>query len=103
MLIIPEPIEFEWDKGNTNKNLKKHKVTDKEAEEPFDNEPIFIKKDIKHSVIEKPYHALGTTDDGRLLFLSFTIRKNRVRIISARDMNYKERRIYEKIKNDSAI
>lgn len=101
MVILKEPVEFEWDKGNIDKNLKKHNVADKEAEEPFANEPIFIKEDLKHSTLEKRYQTLGITDAGRLLFLSFTLRKNKVRMISARDMSRKERRMYEKIKINS--
>lgn len=103
MVILKEPVEFEWDKGNRNKNLIKHNVTNKEAEEPFDNEPIFIKEDVKHSGVEKRYQALGQTDSNRLLFLSFTLRNNKVRIISARDMSKQERRIYEKIKTNTSF
>ncbi|TSA08911.1 MAG: BrnT family toxin [Deltaproteobacteria bacterium] len=33
----------------------------------------------------------------RYLFIVFTIRSNRIRVISARDMNKKERREYESL------
>lgn len=94
MKVLPEPIFFEWDKGNINKNLIKHSVTNKEAEEVFNNQPL-ISEDIKHSEKELRFQALGKTDKERLLFLSFTIRKNKIRIISARDMNKKEVSKYE--------
>ena len=42
------------------------------------------------------YFALGETDIGRLLFVVFTIRNNLIRVISARDMNRRERKVYEK-------
>ena len=50
--IIPEPIEFEWNKGNVDKNLKKHGVKNEEAEEVFLNDPL-IYEDLKHSELEK--------------------------------------------------
>lgn len=104
MKILPKPIAFEWNKGNINKNLKKHNVTDREAEEVFRNKPLFINKDTRHSDKEARFQALGKTNKGRLLFISFTIRKNKVRIISARDMSRKERREYEeKIKANTKL
>ena len=93
--ILPEPIVFEWDKGNSGKNLIKHEVRDKEAEEVFNNKPL-ISKDIQHSKKELRFQALGRTDKGRLIFLSFTIRKDKIRVISARNMNKKEVLKYEK-------
>ena len=47
---------------------------------------------------EKRYHVLGRSDAGRILFLVFTIRSNKIRIISARDQSKKERQIYEQQK-----
>lgn len=94
MKTLPEPIIFEWDKGNINKNFIRHNVTDKEAEEIFSNKPL-VSKDAKHSITEKRFQALGKTDKGRLLFVSFTIRNEKIRVISARDMNKKEVRVYE--------
>ena len=97
MRILPEPILFEWDKGNIEKNWLKHGVSNKEIEEVFSNKPLLVSKDIKHSEIEERYQALGKTDSERLIFLSFMVRNNKVRIISARDMSKKEEKIYEKI------
>ena len=49
-------------------------------------------------------YVLGKADTGRFLFLVFTVRRNRIRVISARDMNKKERTAYnEEIKKDSEI
>lgn len=53
MKILPKPLKFEWDKGNIDKNLVKHNVTDREAEEIFDNEPKFIFEDERHSLLER--------------------------------------------------
>lgn len=100
MRILPEPVTFEWDKGNINKNLIKHGVSDKEAEEVFENGTKFIFKDEKHSLAEKRYMIWGVTNQERKLSVFFTLRGEKIRIISARDMHKKERRAYEeKIKN----
>lgn len=94
MKALPGPLAFDWDKGNINKNWLKHKVTNKEAEEAFGNKPLFVHRDPGHSEKEPRFRALGKTNDNKLLFLSFTIRSNKVRVISARNMSKKERRAY---------
>ena len=102
MRILSGPIFFEWDKGNIGKNLTKHGVLDKETEEVFVNSPKFILEDIKHSSTEKRYMVWGRTNGGKFLTEIFTIRQNKIRIISARYMSRKERKRYEeKIKNYS--
>jgi hypothetical protein len=50
--------------------------------------------DVKHSQEEIRWYLLGKTDAERFLFVVFTIRSNKIRIISARDMNKKEREVY---------
>ncbi len=97
MNMLPDPLEFEWDKGNIEKNFVKHGVTNKEAEAAFANEPLLVSPNVKHSEKEKRLQALGKTDEGRLLFIVFTIRHKKIRIISARDMNRKEEAIYENV------
>ncbi len=93
--ILPDPISFEWDKGNIDKNFKKHGVANQEAEEVFSNEPLVVSEDSKHSLKEVRFKALGKTNKGRQLFVSFMIRNDKVRIISIRDMNKKEEVVYE--------
>ena len=97
-------IGFEWDTGNVDKNLFKHNVTNKECEEVFLNQPLCIESDEKHSLAENRYLCFGKSYEGRLLTIIFTIRKNLIRIVSARDQNKKERKFYnEKIKENSEI
>lgn len=104
MKIIPEPLMFEWDEGNSDKNLKKHNVTNQESEQVFINTPHFLFEDEKHSTKEKRYMTWGITDTERKLTIFFTLRKDKVRIISARDMHKKERREYEKkIKTNTSV
>ena len=90
-----EVYEFEWDTGNTNKNIK-HKVVDTEAEEVFFDQNKVVYKDVLHSRKEIRYILLGKTKTKRLLFVVFTKRKNKIRIISARVVNKKEVFLYEK-------
>jgi uncharacterized protein len=87
---------FDWDEGNARKN-EKHGVSMAEAEQVFFNAPLLLLTDDKHSQKEARHHALGRADDGRLLHVSFTLRKSGslIRVISARDMHRKERTIYE--------
>jgi uncharacterized DUF497 family protein len=85
---------FNWDEGNTGKNWFKHKVSPSEWEQIFFNQPLIVKDDPKHSINEKRFYALGQKNLKRFLFIAFTVRKNLIRIISARDMGRKERRVY---------
>lgn len=103
MALILEDCEgFEWDAGNSNKNWHLHRVTDKESEEVFYNEPIVIAGDTSHSKLESRYAVRGTTDEGRRLTVIFTIRHRLIRVISAREMTRREERVYEeKIKRHS--
>ncbi len=94
---------FDWDDGNIGKNWAKHRVTDWECEEIFFNRPLALASDPEHSQAEVRYYALGQTDRERLLSVSFTIRRRRIRPISARDMNAHERRAYESTKENTDI
>lgn len=96
MTIIPDPLSFDWDSGNIHKNLKKHKVSCQEAKEVFNNQPLLINQDQKHSLSEIRLQALGVSNNNRHLFLSLTIRNKKIRIMSVRDVNLKEKKIYEK-------
>ncbi|MDO8907967.1 MAG: BrnT family toxin [Pseudohongiella sp.] len=94
---------FDWDQGNTLKVVNKHKVIPSEAEQIFFNEPLLLLCDLKHSQVELRFHALGITDDRRLLHVTFTLRAQDtlIRIISARDMHRKERKVYEQTQTNS--
>lgn len=95
MRPLPNPIQFNWDKGNINKNIAKHKIKNGEAEEIFVNQPIVLIKDKRHSQAESRLMVLGQSDRKKLLSVVFTIRNNQIRIISARPMGKKERSLYE--------
>ncbi|HEC96740.1 MAG TPA: BrnT family toxin [Nitrospirae bacterium] len=93
--LLLECTGFEWDKHNGEKNRQKHHVTPSECEEIFFNRPLVVADDIKHSAKENRFYALGHTDTERLLFVVFTVRRHNIRVISARDMNRKERKVYQ--------
>jgi uncharacterized protein len=91
-------IGFEWDAGNARKSAEKHGVSQAEAEQVFLGLRCLVVSDPRYSGEELRFHALGTTDAGRLLHVTFTLRAKGalVRVISARDMHRKERWIYER-------
>jgi hypothetical protein len=93
---ITSCVGFDWDEGNLVKNWEKHGVTAPESEQIFFNKPLVTGSDEKHSQKEARYYSLGQTDTGRRLFVVFMIRNNLIRVISARDMSRKERRVYDK-------
>jgi uncharacterized protein len=93
--VLGSFLGFQWDGGNSNKNLVKHNVQNWECEQMFFNTPLLILEDPEHSVAEKRWAGFGKTDSGRLLVVIFTKRGNLVRVISAREMNSKERNFYE--------
>jgi uncharacterized protein len=95
-ITVQNCIGFNWDSGNFHKNWDKHKVSFWECEQIFFNLPLLLYCDDKHSYEEERLYVLGRTDEGRLLFVVFTIRNNLIRVISARDMNKKECKIYER-------
>jgi uncharacterized protein len=96
MADLSKVIGFEWDEGNARKN-EQHDVSKAQAEQVFFNAPLLVVLDDKHSGTEPRFHALGKTNDGRKLHISFTLRygDQLIRVISARDMHRKERAIYE--------
>ena len=90
MFDLARVVGFDWDDGNARKSLDKHGVTQREAEEVFVNAPLVIAE-------EGRYQALGQSLTGRQLHAAFTLRNQgtRIRVISARHMNRKERALYE--------
>ena len=97
MIDFGRIVGFESDNGNRRKSADEHDVTPAEAENLFFNDPLIIAEDKKHSGSEQRFNALGQTAHGRLLHVTFTLRQNEtlIRVISARDTNRKERKVYE--------
>jgi uncharacterized DUF497 family protein len=96
MIDLEKIAGFDWDAGNARKN-EKHGVSAAEAEQVFFNAPLLFVPDSRHSQREPRLHALGRTDDGRLLHITLTLRDagRKIRVISARDRHRKEPGVYE--------
>lgn len=92
--FFPQFTGFEWDEGNSEKNWRRHGVTQTEAEQVFLNRPLLVAGSPKHPIAEVRYFALGRTDFGRLLAVAFTLRGSLLRVISARPMSRRERKSY---------
>lgn len=97
MRVNYETLQFDWDSGNSDKNKRKHNVEDWECEEAFFDYRKVTLKDKLHSGKEERFILLGETRQTRLLYLVFTIRNEKIRIVSARDVTKrKEIDLYEK-------
>ena len=102
MTTFAQFIGFQWDGANRDKNWRAHGVGWWECEEAFFNQPLYVHEDQSHSTVENRWYVLGQTNAGRRLFLVFTRRGDTIRVISARDMKRKERKVYdEKAKTNS--
>ena len=105
-MAAADPLEgcsgFDWDEANTGKNWDRHRVTPEEAEDAFFQEPLVVRSDVRHSKGEKRYYALGKTSTERRLFIAFAVRRNRIRVISVRDMNRNETAIYAKHERETS-
>jgi len=81
--------DFEWDDDNIS-HIGRHEFTPEEVEEVFAGD---------HKVRrarQQRYIALGETLDGRLAFIVFRRSGGQVRVITARDMDASERRLYRR-------
>ncbi len=98
MIVLAAIAGVDWDSGNARKSVDKHGVGQAEAEQVFFNEPLLLLHDDRHGGLESRFHALGKTNEGRRLHITFTLRRggSLIRVISARDMHRKERAVYEK-------
>ncbi len=95
MFDLSKITGFDWDDGNARKN-EKHNVTMQESEQVFFNQSLLIVNDAKHISIETRYHALGKSNEKRLLHITFTLRENdtKLRVILARPISQKEEQFY---------
>ena len=95
-------VGFQWDEGNANKNRQRHRVSRSECEEVFFARPLVTAADPRHSAVEVRYYVLGQTARGRRLFIACTIRDQLIRVISARAMSRRERRVYDETSKEGA-
>lgn len=88
-------MKFEWDPKKANTNLRKHNVSFQDAATVFGDRLAITFADPDHSKNEQRYLTFGLSKQNRLLVVAHTDRGEKTRIISARLMDRKERRIYE--------
>ena len=101
MLNFKNIVGFDWDTGNIDKIQSRHNVDKLEVEQAFFNGAL-LEYDKEHSQGETRVKAWGVTDKISHLMIVITLRKNRIRPISARDMSKKERKKYhDKIKEST--
>jgi uncharacterized protein len=86
-------MEFEWDEEKAKLNEQKHGVTFEEAEIAFEDENAVEIFDELNSDEEIRFQIIALSPN-RLLFIAFTLREERIRIISARKANVKQVQIY---------
>lgn len=83
---------FDWDEGNAE-HIAEHGISVEEAEEAI-LDPLRIAAPAYRGSEERRRGLLGATAAGRLLFLVFTHRNERVRVVTARDASQREKRRY---------
>ncbi|HEX6044764.1 MAG TPA: BrnT family toxin [Pyrinomonadaceae bacterium] len=88
-------MEFEWDLRKAKSNLRKHDISFEEASSVFSDMLSAVYQDPDHSAHEKRYLIIGASVQGRLLNVAFADRGERIRIISARKVTRREKKLYE--------
>jgi hypothetical protein len=88
-------MKFEWDANKAVSNLAKHGVSFEEAKTVFDDSLYVDFYDPDHSDDEERYLIVGESNRGRLLIVSYTERKDSIRVINAREVTRSEREAYE--------
>ena len=96
MFELPDPLVFDWDDGNRDKNRLGHGITCEECEEVFRDRYVWYFEDLGHSLKEERFYAYGKTEAGKRLLVSFTMRPKGIRPISVRKANARERKKYGK-------
>ncbi len=92
-------FEFDWDAGNSTKNSNKHDLLMGEIEFVFRSGralPLGLQI-APDTGDEQRFGIVGPNSGNRLLQVAFTFRNGKVRVISARTANKKERNRYEEI------
>ena len=89
--IVGGGIEFKWDDENV-KHLAAHKVTRGEFEQVMNNDPLDVDFDVIDG--ELLYRSVGLTDGGRLLSVGWTLRKGKVRAVTAFPAGVSDRKAF---------
>ena len=88
-------MQFDWDTNKAASNLINHRVSFEEAGTVFGDPLSVTFDDPDHSITERRFIIIGTSEQGRLLFVAHTDEGQAVRIISTREPTRGERKDYE--------
>ncbi len=88
-------MQFEWDPRKAAANLRNHGVSFEEATTALRDDLAVTGYDPDHSEDEDRFVTFGVSNEGRLLVVGHTERREVVRIINARRATREERKIYE--------
>jgi uncharacterized DUF497 family protein len=89
-------LSFEWDRRKARSNLRKHRVSFREAAAVFADPFSITIADPVHSSDEERQVLIGATRTLRLLVVVHAERGDRIRIISARQATRAEQEQYER-------
>ena len=85
-------MKIEWDTNKNDVNVKKHHISFETAARVFLDENRLDYYDIVHSINEDRYITIGLVEE--VIVVVYTLRKTRIRIISARLATRKEKELY---------
>lgn len=88
-------MKIEWDPKKAKSNLRKHRVSFKEAATALGDPMAATGADPHHSITEARYVTFGVSERGRLLVVAHTDEEETIRIINARIASKGERELYE--------
>ena len=88
-------LAFEGDKQKAKINQRKHNICFEEASTVFDDPLAVNFDDPDHSTGENRYLIIGLSDQSKFLFVSYTDRDHKIRLISARKANKREKKAYD--------
>lgn len=83
--------QFDWDRGNVE-HVASHGITPAEAEQVVLNHPIDLRFEVRGG--EERIAQVGETDAGRILVVITTVRKDKIRVVTAIPANRKLRKLY---------
>ncbi len=90
--------DFEWDEAKARLNLRNHGLSFEVAREAFDDFYAYEWADEREDYGEERFNITGMVQ-GRLITVTFTIRETKLRLISARKAEPRERRRYHEQKD----
>lgn len=108
--LLAQATGFQWDADSNVAEGPGSGATRAECEQLFLNEPLVVAddatddepvaKNAAHSSEDVRGHALGETDEGRLLFAAFSVSDSLVRVTRARPMTGAERQVYTDVRDE---